>query len=90
MVIDKQRLIDELWRLLNKYKVKCLAFMLSKKVKDIFLEKESMKTIDGGQRESALEYNNNSDDKKATSEMFKRVAIIHDRSGDTYGLKICM
>ena len=48
MVIDKQRLLDEMWRLLNKYKVKCLAFMLNKKVKDIFLEKEKMKTIDGG------------------------------------------
>ena len=90
MVIDKQRLLDEMWRLLHKYKVKCLAFMLSKRVKDIFLEKEKHQSIDGGQRESALEYNNNSEDKKATSEMFKRVAMIHDRSGNTLGLTICM
>ena len=46
--------------------------------------------MDGGQRESALEYNNNSDDKKATSQMFRRVDVIYNRSKSTKGLTHCM
>jgi len=66
MVIDKDRLIQQMWKLLNKFKTKCLSFMLSKKVKDIWLEHDKNNLVDGGQKESALEYNNNSDDKKST------------------------
>ena len=80
MVIDKDRLIEQMWKLLNKFKTKCLSFMLSKKVKDAWLEHDKLKTIDGGQRESALEYSNNSDDKKATGMMFRRVDLIYKRS----------
>ena len=42
MVIDKDRLIEQMWKLLNKFKTKCLSFMLSKKVKDVWLEQHKM------------------------------------------------
>lgn len=90
MVIDKDRLIQQMWKLLNKFKTKCLSFMLSKKVKDIWLEYDKNNIVDGGQKESALEYNNNSDDKKSTGQMFRRVDNIFKRQKTTQGLTISM